>query len=63
MLRVIKMYRKNFLIYFFLLLINFNNTYADIIREFKISGNDRVVEDEGGRIKSFRESRTKSSNL
>ena len=39
------MYRKNFLIYFFLLLINFNNTYADIIREFKISGNDRISDE------------------
>ncbi len=45
MLKVIKMYKKNFLIYFFLLFVNFNSTNADIINEFKISGNDRISDE------------------
>ncbi len=45
MLKIDQMYKKFFIIYFFLLFLNFNNSYADIINDFKISGNDRISDE------------------
>ena len=45
MLKIDQMYKKKFLIYFFLLFLNFNNSYSDIINQFKISGNDRISDE------------------
>jgi len=45
MLKTDQMYKKFFLVYFFLLFLNLNNSYADTINEFKISGNDRISDE------------------